>query len=186
MEAVKALPKVVYDYTEVVTFANGVPVIAGTQMPLYRLVEYLVGEDTNGLAAFLRDHPHISYQQADGAIEWLIDSLDRPLVVETKEEAAEYRTIDIFCCSEEEAPAVLAQLLLYGMDDSSELVSFDKGIPTIRDSRVYVYLVVSHLAYAESGLKAFLRSYPWIDRQRVLDAMQWVMDQLERPHEAGK
>jgi uncharacterized protein (DUF433 family) len=44
----------------------GVPVIVGTRVPLWTLVEYL--DDGRGLAAFLADHPQVTAAQADRAI----------------------------------------------------------------------------------------------------------------------
>ena len=44
----------------------GVPVIAGTRVPLWTLVEYL--EDGRGLDAFLADHPQVTPAQANRAL----------------------------------------------------------------------------------------------------------------------
>ena len=44
----------------------GVPVIAGTRVPLWTLIEYL--EDGRGLDTFLADHPQVTPAQATRAI----------------------------------------------------------------------------------------------------------------------
>lgn len=51
----------------------GVPVIAGTRVPLLTLVEYL--EDGRGLPGFLADHPQVTPAQADRAIVLALKSL---------------------------------------------------------------------------------------------------------------
>jgi uncharacterized protein (DUF433 family) len=44
----------------------GVPVITGTRVPLWNLIEYL--EDGRGLEVFLADHPQVTPAQAYRAI----------------------------------------------------------------------------------------------------------------------
>jgi uncharacterized protein (DUF433 family) len=60
----------------------GVPVITGTRVPLWTLIEYL--KDGRGLKAFLADHPQVTPAQANRAIVAGLQAL-----VERREEVLE-------------------------------------------------------------------------------------------------
>jgi uncharacterized protein (DUF433 family) len=63
--------------TKAVTFDNGRPVIAGTRIPVYYIVQSLAF-DEEGLDGFFRDYPWISRTQVEAAIDWLLDYLGCP------------------------------------------------------------------------------------------------------------
>jgi uncharacterized protein (DUF433 family) len=74
MEAqIRAMPRT-EKQTEAVTFDHGRPVIAGTRIPVYYIVQSLAF-DEGGLDGFFRDYPWISRDQAEAAIDWLLGYL---------------------------------------------------------------------------------------------------------------
>ncbi len=61
---------------------------------------------------------------------------------------------------------------------ATEAVTFDNGRPVIAGTRIPVYYIVQSLAFDEEGLDGFFRDYPWIGRDQVEAAIDWLLDHL--------
>jgi hypothetical protein len=63
----------------------------------------------------------------------------------------------------------------------TEAVTFDNRRPVIAGTRIPVYYIVQSLAFDEEGLDGFFRDYPWISRDQVKAAIDWLLDYLGYP-----
>ncbi|MBU0492101.1 MAG: DUF433 domain-containing protein [Chloroflexi bacterium] len=61
----------------------------------------------------------------------------------------------------------------------SSAVWLDQDTPVIAGTRVPVHFAISCLTYEEGGITAFLENYPWIRREQVEAAINWVVENLE-------
>ena len=66
-------------------------------------------------------------------------------------------------------------------EKQTEAVAFDNGRPVIVGTRIPVYYIVQSLAFDEEGLDDFFRDYPWISRDQVEAAIDWLLDYLGYP-----
>ena len=63
-----------------------------------------------------------------------------------------------------------------------EAVTFDqRGRPMIAGTRIPVYYIIQSLVFDEEGLEGFFRDYPWISREQVEAAIDWLLAYLGYP-----
>ena len=66
-------------------------------------------------------------------------------------------------------------------EKQKEAVTFDNGRPVIAGTRIPVYYIVQSLAFDEEGLDGFFGDYPWISRDQVEAAIDWLLNYLGYP-----
>lgn len=60
----------------------------------------------------------------------------------------------------------------------NEAVWLDHGRPCIAGTRLPISNLVAYLAEFDDGLQRFLTAYPWVGRERAINALKWVASEV--------